>query len=135
MPAIRMPALLRLVLIAALTLFLGAFHAFVGWHKAFAPREELLKHTAWTVHLPEWLGKLVGWVELGLVAALLVALLRPRYSRIGQLACYAIIALELISTATHQITQDGASLSQNLVSILLTALLAWLFAERARTAN
>lgn len=135
MPAIRMPALLRLVLIAALTLFLGAFHAFVGWHKAFAPREELLKHTAWTVHLPEWLGKLVGWVELGLVAALLVALLRPRYSRIGQLACYAIIALELISTATHQITQDGASLSQNLVSILLTALLAWLFAERARAAN
>lgn len=135
MPAIRMPALLRLVLIAALTLFLGAFHAFVGWHKAFAPREELLEHTAWTVHLPEWLGKLVGWVELGLVAALLVALLRPRYSRIGQLACYAIIALELISTATHQITQDGASLSQNLVSILLTALLAWLFAERARTAN
>lgn len=135
MPAIRMPALLRLALIAALTLFLATFHAFVGYYKAFAPREELLKHTAWTIHLPEWLGKLVGWVEMGLVAALLVALLRPRYSRLGQFACYAIIALELISTTIHQATSDGASLAQNVVSILLTALLAWLFAQRARAAT
>lgn len=132
MPAIRVPALIRLALTLALTLLLSAFHAFVGWHKTFSSREELIKHTAWTVHLPEWLGKLVGVIEMGLVAAMLVALLRPRFSRVGQLACYGFIVLELVSTATHQITQDGASLSQNLVSILLTAALAWLFAERAR---
>lgn len=135
MPATRMPALLRLALIVPLTLLLSAFHAFVGWHKTFSPREELIRHTAWTVHLPDWLGKLVGLVEMGLVVALLVALLRPRFSRVGQLACYGFIALEFISTATHQITRDGASLPQNIVSILLTALLAWLFAERARAAN
>ena len=132
MPAIRVPALVRLALTLALTLLLSAFHAFVGGHKTFSSREELIKHTAWTVHLPEWLGKLVGVIEMGLVAAMLVALLRPRFSRVGQLACYGFIVLELVSTATHQITQDGASLSQNLVSILLTAALAWLFAERAR---
>ncbi|MFN3456833.1 MAG: DoxX family protein [Novosphingobium sp.] len=132
MPAIRVPALVRLALTLALTLLLSAFHAFVGWHKTFSSREELIKHTAWTVHLPDWLGKLVGVIEMGLVAAMLVALLRPRFSRVGQLACYGFIVLELVSTATHQITQDGASLSQNLVSILLTAALAWLFAERAR---
>lgn len=135
MPAIRASALVRLALMLALTLLLSAFHAFVGWHKTFSSREELIRHTAWTVHLPDWLGKLVGLVEMGLVVALLVALLRPRFSRVGQLACYGFIALELISTATHQITRDGASLPQNIVSILLTALLARLFAERARTAN
>ncbi|MGV3510423.1 MAG: DoxX family protein [Novosphingobium sp.] len=134
MPAVRMPALLRLALIVPLTMLLGVFHAFVGWHKTVSSREELMRHTAWTVHLPEWLGKLVGVIEMALVVALIIALLRPRFSRVGQLACYGFIALELISTATHQITQDGASLPQNIVSILLTAFLAWLFAERGRTA-
>jgi hypothetical protein len=57
--------------------------------------------------------------------------MRPRFSRIGVLACYGIIALELISTATHQVTRDGASLPQNLVSIALTLVLAWLLAQRA----
>lgn len=132
MPAPRRPALLRLALIIALTFLLSAFHVFVGWHKTFSSREELLRHTAWTVHLPEWLGKVVGVIEMILVIALLVALLRPRFSRIGQLACYAFIALEAVSTAIHQITNDGASLVQNIASILLTAFLARLFAERSR---
>lgn len=132
MAAIRMPALVRLAMIVPLTLLLAAFHGFVGCHKTFSSREELIKHTAWTVHLPDWLGKIIGLIEMGLTVALLAALLRPHLSRTGQLACYAFIALELISTATHQITQDGASLPQNVVSILLTAFLAWLFAGRAR---
>jgi len=132
MRATRMPALVRLSLMVPLTVLLSAFHGFVGWHKTFSSREELLRHTAWTVHLPEWLGKVVGVIEMILVIALLVALLRPRFSRIGQLACYAFIALEAVSTAIHQITNDGASLTQNIVSILLTAFLAWLFAQRDR---
>lgn len=132
MPATSMPALLGRALIVPLSLLLSAFHGFVGWHKTFSPREELLRHTAWTVHLPEWLGKLVGVIEMSLVVALLVALMRPRFIRAGQLACHAFIGLELVSTLTHQITQDGASLPQNILSILLTALLAWLFAQRVR---
>ena len=132
MRATRMSALVRLSLMVPLTVLLSAFHGFVGWHKTFSSREELLRHTAWTVHLPEWLGKVVGVIEMILVIALLVALLRPRFSRIGQLACYAFIALEAVSTAIHQITNDGASLTQNIVSILLTAFLAWLFAQRDR---
>jgi hypothetical protein len=132
MAAARMPALVRLLLILPLTVILSAFHAFVGWHKTMSSRQELLKHTAWTVHLPEWLGRLVGVVEMGLVVALLAALLRPRFSSIGVAACNGFIVLEVLSTITHQITADGASLPQNIVSILLTAFLAWLFAERGR---
>lgn len=132
MPTTRMPALLRLALIVPLSLLLSAFHAFVGWHKTFSSREELLRHTAWTVHLPEWLGKLVGVIEMALAVALIVSLLRSGFSRLGQLACYGFIALELISTATHQITRDGASLPQNIASILATVFLSWLFADRGR---
>lgn len=128
----RALAVLELLLLAALTLLLGAFHGFVGWHKAFSPYEELVKHSAWTIHLPIWLGKLVGWTELALTAALLVALLRPALARLGLWACAAFVALELVSSVTHYATQDGGSLGQNAVSVALTAVLAWLYLRRSR---
>jgi hypothetical protein len=77
----------RELLLAALTLLLGAFHGFVGWHKAFSSHEELVRHSAWTMHLPAWLGKLVGWTEMILTAALLLALVRPKLARIGVWVC------------------------------------------------
>lgn len=123
---------LRAVLLAALTLLLGAFHGFVGWHKAFASHEELVQHDAWTMHLPIWLGKLVGWTEMIVTAALLVALVRPKLARIGVWACIIFIVMELAAAATHYVTQDGGSLVQNAVSISLTALLAWLYTLRGR---
>lgn len=123
---------LLLLLLAALTLLLSAFHGFVGWHKAFAPYEELVKHSAWTLHLPIWLGKAVGWTELGLTAALLAALVRPSFARIGVWACVAFVALEVVSSVTHYVTRDGGSLMQNSLSIALTLLLAWLYARRIR---
>lgn len=135
MPAIPMPALARLALLVPMTLLLSAFHGFVGWHKVFSSREELMRHTAWTVHLPEWLGRLVGITELALTLLLLLALFRPGYSRIGMMAAYGFIALELVSTVTHQLAQDGASLVQNLLSIFITAVVAWLFAQRAAAAR
>lgn len=135
MAALRLPPLVRLALLAPLTLLLAAFHGFVGWHKVFSSREELMRHTAWTVHLPEWLGRIVGISELALTLLLLLALVRPRYSRLGMLAACGFIALELVSTVTHQIAQDGASLSQNLLSIFITAVVAWLFAQRAAAAR
>lgn len=135
MAALRLPPLVRLALLVPLTLLLAAFHGFVGWHKVFSSREELMRHTAWTVHLPEWLGRIVGITELALTLLLLLALVRPRYSRLGMLAACGFIALELVSTVTHQITQDGASLAQNLLSIFITAVVAWLFAQRAAAAR
>lgn len=123
---------LRLIVLVALTLLLGAFHGFVGWHKAFSTHEELVQHAAWTMHLPMWLGKLVGWTEMAVTAALLVAMVRPRLARVGFLACIAFIVMELAATVTHYVTQDGGSLVQNAVTISLTALLAWLYASRER---
>lgn len=135
MSNVRMPALVRLGLIVLLTLPLAAFHGFVGWHKAFSSHAELVRHTAWTAHLPEMLGKAIGWLEMGLTAALLAALFRPRLARLGVFACAAFVVLEATSLSIHQIMGDGAPALQNLVSILVTALLGWLYARRAADAR
>lgn len=123
---------LRLALLGGLTLLLGAFHGFVGWHKLFSSREELMLHKAWTVHIPDVVGRAVGMAEIVLTAALLVALVRPSLARLGLWSCGAFIALEIVSTITHQVSRDGAPLAQNLLSIALTGALAWLFATRNR---
>ena len=135
MSKVKMPALVRLGLIALLTLPLVAFHGFVGWHKAFSSHAELVLHTAWTAHLPEALGKVIGWLEIGPTVALLAALLRPHLARLGVVACAAFVVLEAISLLTHQVMSDGAPALQNVVSILVTALLAWLYAQRAAAAR
>lgn len=128
----RILGLLAGLLLAALTLLLGAFHGFVGWHKAFSTHEQLVQHAAWTMHLPMWLGKLVGWVEMVVTAALLLALVRPALARVGYWCCIYFIVLEVVAAAVHYVMQDGGSLLQNAVSIALTALLAWLYARRAQ---
>jgi DoxX-like family len=128
----KLIGLLRLFALVALTLLLGAFHGFVGWHKAFSTREELVQHAAWTIHLPLWLGKLVGWTEMIVTAALLCAVFRRSWSRVGFWSCVIFIALELMATFTHYRTQDGGSLVQNAVTISLTAVLAWLHSTRFR---
>jgi hypothetical protein len=126
----KVQGVLRLVALVALTLLLCAFHGFVGWHKAFSTHEELVQHAAWTMHLPMWLGKTVGWIEMIVTAALLVAMVRPKQARIGMWACVVFIAMELAATVTHYMTQDGGSLVQNAVTITLTAVLAWLYVAR-----
>jgi DoxX-like family len=135
MTANRIFGVLRLVVLVALTLLLCAFHGFVGWHKAFSTHEELVQHAAWTMHLPMWLGKTVGWVEMAVTAALLVAMARPRLARTGLWACIAFIVMELAASVTHYVTQDGGSLVQNAVTITLTAVLAWLYAGRPPEKN
>jgi hypothetical protein len=123
---------IRLLVLVALTLLLGAFHGFVGWHKAFATHEALVRHAAWTMHLPIGLGKAVGWIEMIVSAVLLVALVRPPLARMGLWACSVFIVMELAAFLIHYRTQDGGSLMQNAVSIALTALLAWLYATRSQ---
>lgn len=132
-------ALVRLGLIVVLTLPLALFHGFVGWHKAFSSHAELVMHKAWTAHLPEALGRAVGWLEMALTLvltlALIAALLRPRLARMGAMACGALVLLEAISLLTHQIANDGAPALQNVVTIVVTAFLGWLYARRAATAT
>jgi len=127
----RLLGILLMAATVALTLLLSAFHGFVGWHKAFSPYEELARHSAWTVHLPMWAGRAVGWTELAATAALLAALLKPALARVGVWACAIFIAMECVATAVHYFTRDGGSLLQNGVSISLTVALAWLHARRA----
>lgn len=135
MTANKLVGILQLIVLVALTLLLSAFHGFVGWHKAFSTHEELVQHAAWTMHLPMWLGKTVGWTEMIVTAALLVAMFRLRLARIGFWACMLFIVMELAATVTHYVTQDGGSLVQNAVSISLTALLAGLYVARSRGAG
>jgi DoxX-like family len=128
----RISGLLQQLLLVALTLLLCAFHGFVGWHKAFSTHEELVQHAAWTMHLPMWLGKLVGWTEMIVTAALMGALVRRSWAAVGFWSCIIFIAMELMATVTHYATQDGGSLVQNAVTISLTAVLAWLHSIRFR---
>ncbi len=48
------------MLLALLVLVVGGFSLFVGYHKTFSPIEILAQNSAWTVHLPVWLGRMVG---------------------------------------------------------------------------
>lgn len=128
-------ALARLGLIVVFTLPLALFHGFVGWHKAFSSHAELVQHKAWTAHLPLALSRAVGWLELALTAALIIALLRPQLARMGAVACGALVLLEAISLLTHQIMQDGAPALQNVVTIVVTAFLGWLYAGRTSAAT
>lgn len=94
-------AVLRKGAAAMLALLLAAFFGFVGWNKAFAPLAELARHGAWTVHLPEWLGRLVGWSELALAAAL-VHLARGETAALPQNAVLIVILLALWGAARTQ---------------------------------
>lgn len=109
-------AVLRKGAAAMLALLLAAFFGFVGWNKAFAPLAELARHGAWTVHLPEWLGRLVGWSELALAAALLAVPVRPA---IGRIAALALVANQIAAGLVHLARGETAALPQNAVLIVM----------------
>ena len=109
-------AVLRKGAAAMLALLLAAFFGFVGWNKAFAPLAELARHGAWTVHLPEWLGRLVGWSELALAAALLAVPVRPSIARIAALA---LAANQIAAGLVHLARWETAALPQNAVLIVM----------------
>lgn len=88
---------------------LAAFFAFVGWNKAFAPLADLARHGAWTVHLPQWLGRAVGGSELACAALLLV-----------------LVANQACAAAVHLAHGEAAALPQNAVLMALLIALAWL---------
>ncbi|MCY1672202.1 DoxX family protein [Novosphingobium sp. SL115] len=135
MPQNRLATAAQIVLLAPLSLILAAFHGFVGWHKAFAPLNELARHTAWTVHLPEALGRTIGWMEIGLALVLIAALIghfkRPALARAGMWAAVVFVVLEVISSWVHYRHGEVFMLKQNAVSVGMTALVAWLYRSRS----
>ncbi|MDE2434953.1 MAG: DoxX family protein [Sphingomonadales bacterium] len=112
-------------------MLLALFFAFVGWNKAFASLSVLAQHHAWTVFLPEWLGRLVGWSEM-ILAAFLLSVLVPRRSRMTAIAAMALVANQLAAAAVHLTYGETGALPQNAVLIALLGLIAYQTRETVR---
>lgn len=107
---------------------LAAFFGFVGWYKAFAPVSELLLHHAWTAHVPWWIGRPMGWIELAGAAAL-VAGLAARAWPATRIAAAELAASQVVAAWVHVRNDEAGALGQNLVLFLALGLIA--FAARA----
>lgn len=118
-----MPSAVGRALIAALCVFLALFFGFVGWNKAFASLEDLARHGAWTVHLPEGLGRAVGISEI-LLAIGLPALLLPGRERLARWSAVLLIANQSCAALVHAVQGETAALPQNAVLIVLLGLVA-----------
>ena len=113
----RWPAIARQILLIALAVPMAAFFAFVGYYKAFAPMEELARHGAWTAHVPEWIGRPMGWTELAGATAMLAAAMPVIGWRAGGYAAIAAVWLALsqfISAGVHVTHGEASALPQNL---------------------
>lgn len=125
-------AMIALVALVILTLLLGGFSAFVGWNKAMSPLEVLREHSAWTIHLPVLLGRIVGWLEMASVAALATALVVPRLARWGLAGAAWISANHIVAAGFHVAYAEWHTLTQSAVVITLCALWVWLWLDRAK---
>lgn len=95
---------------------LGLFFLFVGYMKAFAPLAELMQHHAWTVYLPEPVGRAVGWSEMVCALLLLIGIARPAAARVGALA---LLLNQMVAAAVHGWMGEVQSLPQNGVIVLI----------------
>jgi hypothetical protein len=102
-------------------LLLAAFFAFVGYHKAFAPLAELAQHRVWTLALPEWLGRTIGWSEL-LLAAILLSIAVPRLRAWAGTAALLLVINQLAAAAVHWSRAETDALPQNAVLVALLVL-------------
>jgi hypothetical protein len=118
-----MPSAVCRALIAVLCLLLAAFFAFVGWNKAFASLADLARFGAWTVFLPEWAGRLVGWSEMALAAGLL-SIFVPSRRNIARWSALLLIANQVVAAMVHLNHGETSALPQNGVLIALLAVVA-----------
>ncbi|MFD1612311.1 DoxX family protein [Sphingomonas tabacisoli] len=109
---------------AAAALVLGAFFAFVGWMKTFAPVALLAEHHAWTVWLPESLGRIVGVSELGCAAALVVPIAFGRFAAVQRTSALILIVNQLVAAGFHAAHGEAGALPQNAVLIALLVFVA-----------
>lgn len=114
----------------ALALLLAAFFGFVGFFKTFAPLSTLAEHHAWTIALPEWLGRLVGITELGAALALLASAIWPRA---GRWAAASLIANQACAATVHLARGEAAALPQNLLIVAVCVVVIALAPTRSRS--
>lgn len=118
-------AFVRTTLRILLSLPLASFFGFVGWMKASAPVATLAQHGAWTVRIPEPLGRAVGVSEIVCALLLLVGLL-PRRARVGAASAIVLIVNQAVAAAVHASAGESQALPQNAVLVAAIALVAWL---------
>ena len=112
------------IILHSLALMLAAFFGFVGWNKAFATLSDLASYGAWTVHLPEAAGRIVGWSELACAVGLLIP--RTKFC-----VAAALIANQIAAAAVHLAYDETAALPQNAVLVALLSVLAFFtFSQR-----
>ena len=113
--------MLRRIIAIILALALAAFFVFVGWNKAFAPLADLARYHAWTIYLPEALGRAIGWSEMMLAAGLLGALMRQGW-RVARVSALLLVLNQLAAAAVHALHGEAGAVPQN--GVLVAALLA-----------
>jgi hypothetical protein len=119
-----MPSAVCRALIAVLCIPLTAFFGFVGWNKAFASLEDLARYHAWTVYLPEWLGRAVGWSEIALALGLFCVFV-PKLRHHARAAAALLIVNQLVAALVHLTHGESSALLQNAVLIALLAPISW----------
>ena len=113
----------RFAIAAVVAVLIAAFFAFVGYNKAFASLADLARYGAWTISLPETIGRLVGWSEM-LCAAGLLCIFIARYRHLARVAALLLIVNQLAAAAVHASHGETGALSQNAIIIALLALVA-----------
>jgi len=103
-------------------LLMAAFFCFVGYFKALGPWEVLQEHHAWVTQLTPGLARAVGWSEIVLGLALLVAAV-PRLRRASWWAAILLLVNQLLATGIHVSRQEFDAVPQNVVIIALLALI------------
>jgi hypothetical protein len=117
--------------LAVLALGIGGFSLFVGYNKALAPLEVLRQHSAWTIHLPVMLGRMIGWAELLAASLLLAGLVNRPLARAGFWAALYITANHTAAAGFHVANSETNTYAQSVVMITLCAVMSWLYSRRA----
>ena len=113
----------RFAVAAVIAVLVAAFFAFVGYNKVFASLAELARYGAWTIWLPETIGRLVGWSEM-LCAAGLLCIFIARCRHLARVAALILIVNQLAAAAVHASHGETSALPQNVVLVALLALVA-----------
>jgi hypothetical protein len=118
--------MIRHIVYTLITLPIAAFFAFVGYHKAFSSMADLARYGAYTAHLPEWIGRILGWAEIASTLALLAGINPQWRSRLVPPAGWFIILSQVVSSFIHIQHDEMSALPQNAVIALAAAVLIWI---------
>ncbi len=125
---------LRRMIAVVVALILAAFFAFVGWNKAFAPLADLARYHAWTIYIPEALGRAIGWSEMALAVGLAASVI-PGLRRLSILSALVLILNQIVAAAVHLAQNESSALPQNAVLIVLLGIHALLLRQPGMSKN